>query len=559
MIRALIGLVLACLVWPADAAAQRSPTRGLHAERLDVNLTLQPDGSLRVEETITFRFSGERFREVERRIPVRRVDELTDVEALMDGRVLPEGNDAGEVRIREGRRELRVLWKFPRTTDVTHQFTLRYRATNVLFLDSGRASLSWHVLPTRHRYEISHAEVRWTVPPGALSNEGPALEAEGWTWTREAADVGADVWVARKSDLEVDETAILTDEFDASTLAMTTPVWQFNEDRAHHFAPAFLVGAAVIVVMGAGIILMALVRYHRPKVEVSAVIPAARDSLPPAIATAILSSRPRISWAQQSATVFDLLGRGLLAMRETTKDGAAAKTRTFDITRGDRSTSPASLRPHERVVLDTLAPHMADGRIALTDAKTRLAAAQQTFNDTVRAEARDAGLVDPDRQAAAKGLTTAGIITLMLGLAGVLVFALAFPWLGGAALLVPGATGLVGLGCIISGESASVFSQSGATLRAQWVARARQLRAETKGTVAPEFLDQWLPVLVGLGISRTVTAGGASTAWLQGVPHPDAALIAIIASAGPSASSGAGGAHVGGGGIAGGGGFSGAR
>jgi len=559
MTRALIGLVLALLAWPVDVAAQRSPTRGLHADRLDVHLRLHPDGSLQVEETITFRFSGERFREVERRVPIRRVDGLTQVEALMDGVMLPDGTDAGEARIRQGRRELRVLWHFARTTDVTHQFTLRYRATNVLFLDSGRASLRWHVLPTRHRYGITHAEVRWVVPPGAISQAGPALEAEGWTWEREQGDGASEVWIARKSNLAVDETAILTDEFDAASLAVTTPQWQFDEDRAHHFAPAFLVGAAVILVMGGGIILMTLVRYHRPKVEENTIVAAAHASLPPALATAILTNRPRISWAQQSATVFDLLARGLLAIRETTRDGAAVKARTFDITRGDRGPVPASLRPHERLVMDTLAAHMTDGRIALTDAKTHLAAAQRTFEDAVRTEANEAGLLDPDRQAAAKGLTTAGIIALLLGLVGVLVFALGLPWLGGAALLVPGATGLVGLACIIAGESAPVFSQSGAILRAQWVARARQLRAESKRPLTAEFLDHWLPVLVGLGIGRAVTTDGASTSWLQGVPHPEAALIAIMASAGPSASAGAGGGHVGGGGMAGGGGFSGAR
>jgi len=560
MTRGLPGLVLLVLVvWPVDVAAQRSPTRGLHADRLDVSLTLEPDGALHVEETITFRFTDRTFREVERRVPIRRVDGLTQIEALMDGVVVPDGTDAGEARIRQGRRELRVLWHFARTTDVSHQFTLRYRAANVLFLDSGRASLAWHVLPTRHRYGISQAEVRWTVPSGAISNAGPALEAEGWTWTREQGDGASEVWVARKSNLAVDETAILTDEFDAASLAVTTPQWQFDEDRAHHFAPAFLVGAGVILVMGGGIILMTLVRYPRPRIEGSTIVAAAHGSWPPALATAILSNRPRVSWAQQSATVFDLLARGLLTVRDTTTADTGAKSRTFDLTTGHRSHAPASLRPHERLVMDTLATHMTDGRIALTAAKTRLAAAQGTFADAVQVELREAGLVDPDRQAAAKGLTTAGIIALLLGLAGVLVFALGLPWLGGAALLVPGATGLVGLACIIAGESAPVFSQSGAILRAQWVARARQLRAESKRPLTTECLDHWLPVLMGLGISRAVTAGGSSAAWLQGVPHPEAALIAIIASAGPKTSSGAGGASVGGGGIAGGGGFSGAR
>jgi uncharacterized membrane protein YuzA (DUF378 family) len=556
MRRALVGFaLLVAIVWPGVAVAQRSPARGLHADRFDVELSLQPDGAVQVVETITFRFSGETFHEVERRIPTRFTDGLTGVEAWLDNQILREGRGEGQARIRHRPSDVRVLWQFSETTDTTHRYTLRYRAQGVLRLDNGRASLAWDVLPTRHRYGISEAQVIWRVPPGAISLAGPALEAEGWAWMREEQADGGTTWVARKSALAVDETARLTDEFDAATLAVGTPQWQVDEERARQFAPAFLVGAAVILVMGGGMIGMAVVRYHRPHADARSLEPAPRGSLPPAMATGILSNRPRIGFRQQLATVFDLLARGRLILHETSSEGTGKK-RTFEMEMPEHGRRGAPLRPHEQTVLETLRPHMTEGHLPLKGVQKQLLAGQRTFADAVRSEIREAGLVDGDRRAMAQGLAATGAIALLLGFVGFITFALVLPWLGDAALLVPSAVGVVGLAAVIAAESVPTFSQTGATLRAQWVARAAWIRAASRTTLTSDVVDEWLPVAIGLGVGRAFTRHAPAVRWLEGVTDPHGALLVIVAATSHGAPGG--GAHTGGG-TAGGGGFSGAR
>ena len=295
--RLLLGLaVVVSTVWPLAAQAQPN-ARQLHGERVETTLTLRPDGSLDVVETITFRFTDRKFSEVERRVPTRRVDDLVDVEALMDGRALPAGKDDGQAEIRHRRRELQVFWRFPETTNTTHQYTLKFRATGAVHIQNGRANLAWHILPTRHRYRISDAQVTWRVPPGVASLGGPAMEAEGWAWLQESDGS----WVARKANLDPNETAILTDVLDASQLSAVPPQWQIDEDRARQVAPAFLVGALVIVVMGIGMVVMMYLRYHRPKVDAETAIPADRRSLPPALGTGLQHGRPRMGLGQMAA------------------------------------------------------------------------------------------------------------------------------------------------------------------------------------------------------------------------------------------------------------------
>ncbi len=552
MKRVWLGLVLlAALTLPSSVTAQPN-AKPLHGERVDTTLTLLPDGSLQVVETITFRFTDRTFREVERRIPTRLVDQITDVEVLMDGRPLPAGDDEGEAEIKYRSRELQVFWRFPETTNATHAFTLKYRARGVLYVENGRASLAWHVLPSRHRYRVSEAMVAWSLPAGMTSLGGPAMEAEGWAWLQESDGT----WVARKSNLDIDETAILTDLLDAGTLVVMPPVWQVNDDRARQLAPAFVIGALVIVVMGVGMVVMMYVRYHRPTVDASTALPALRGSLPPGLGTAIVNGRPQVGLAQLAATFFDLIARNVVRLEETSKPGVRERSRKFDVV--IPADAPATLRlaPHEQVVVDSLSAHMKEGRISLSDGQRRLSGALGKFSAAANEELRAAGFMDAERRWASSGMTMAGVITMAIGLVGLFVFSVWLQTFGGAGMLVPGAVGILGLGFIFAGQSFPTLSATGASAGAQWAARRRELKAASKAGTMASLVNDWLPVAIGFGLGRQYAKSGADVAWLNGVPNPSAALTVIIATGGGSG--GGGGASIGGG-VAGGGGFSGAR
>jgi hypothetical protein len=549
MIRCRAAFFVCVLLLPALAVAQ-SATRGLHADRFEFEATLLPDGSIDVVETVTFRFTGRTFREVERVVPSGRTDGIIDVRARRDDGGADVGGDV-RIDIRQRRRNLRVRWRFPSTTDVVHRFTLEYRAMGVLRVDGDRARLNWHVLPTRHRYRISEAVVRWRIPDRAVSLLGPALEAEGWSWTQED-----DVWVARKRDLAVNETAILTDTIDATTMAMATPVWQMQDERAQQLAPAFIVGAVIIFVMGAGTIVMMVARYHRPKVDRLLATPADPGSLPPALGVAIRGPQPRLGLAEMAATLFDLFGRGILRIEPST-GGKARKGRDFDLVAVASPGSAVPLRPHERVVLDALWLHMKQGRIGLTDARRHVHNSHRAFKAAGIEELRQAGLLDADRRSASAGLNLAGVVALLVGVAGLVLAAALLSGMGDAPLLIPGAVILVGLALLIAGQSFPTLSQTGAELGARWAARAKDLRARARSGLSEEEIAAWMPVAIALGIGGLIAKAGGTVEWLRGVDDPSGALIAVIAAGSVSSQGGAGAGAAGG--VAGGGGFSGAR
>jgi len=551
--RLLLGLaVLVCVVWPLAAHAQPN-ARQLHGERVETTLTLRPDGSLDVVETITFRFTDRTFHEVERRVPTRQVDDLVDVEALMDGRVLPLGEDEGQAEIRHRRRELQVFWRFPETTDATHQFTLKFRAMGAVHINNGRANLAWHILPTRHRYRISNAQVTWRVPPGVNSLGGPAMEAEGWAWLQESDGS----WVARKANLEPNETAILTDVLDASQLSAIPPLWQVDDDRGRQLAPAFLIGALVIVVMGIGMVVMMFLRYHRPKIDTATAIPAAHGSLPPGLGTGIQHVRPRMGIGQMSATLFDLIARNVLRVEETSQSGVDDKKRTFDVVLHTGDTATLRLRPHEDAVIDALRAHMKNGRLSLKEAQRRLFAAHGKFGAAAHQEMREAGFVDPEREWASRGMTMAGVVSLLVGTAGFVVFLVWLSKFGDTGLLLPTAVLVLGGMFVIVGQSFPTLSMSGATVGAQWAARGRMLKAAATSNEIAGLVDEWLPAAMGFGLAAPFAKSGAEVSWLRGISKPDAALSVIIAT--QAGAGGTPGAGIGGAGVAGGGGFSGAR
>lgn len=544
MIRRLLLVVVLVAGAAAPVLAQK-PTRGLAGERLDLVLTLLPDGSVDVSETIRFRFSEREFEEVNREIPIGRTDGVIDIRALQDGVLVPEGRGAGTVRIR-ARRTLQVRWRFEDVTDVARNFTLQYRAMGVLSMANARATLEWAVIPEKRRYVIEQARVELRVPERAVSLGGPEMVASGWTWSQP----GAGVWVAEKSNLAIGETAILKEVFEAASLSAAPPQWQADQERARQLAPAFIVGALVILVMGAGILIMMRIRHGRPAVDARTVLAAERTDLPAGIATAFRGGRLELMPTQQSATVFDLAARGVLTLQQ---HGEQA----FDVVLPADAHARARLRPHEQVVFDALWLGAKQGRVDLKAGQKAVTGVFANYKKAVNEEARAAGWLDPDRVSAGAGLVAAGAVALIVGVVGAVVLAVWLPWAGELALLVPAAVAVMGTIFLIGGAVFPTLSQHGAREALRWDARRRALKALTTSGVPSQELERWLPYAMGWHfgpafVKAASTHGTAAVSWLRGSAGDAAGITALIAATHVSTSS-AGVGGVGGGGVAGGG------
>ena len=492
-----------------------------------------------VRETVVFHFTEKNFKRVDREIPIRRFDDVIDVRASIDGRLLAGSDSAEQVRLRRGRDTLQVTWTFPETTNVSRTFTLEYRAMGALSVANGRALMEWFVLPSRHRYLIDTARVEWRVPLTSVRVEPTGLDDPRWT-----SEAMPDGWAATRQGIGIDESVRLTDAFDLSSMALSTPTWQTNAFRARQMMPAFVVCALTLFVCGAGIVAMTWLRYRVPSQEPSVIEPAHSDELPPAMGTALARGSIEVGLPQMQATLLDLGRRGVLKIEQSNDN-----EKRFDVV---MQRTP-QVRPHEEVVTGALWLHMNNSRVDLKTAWRYLSRALPAFRKSVFAELETAGLIDAERRWAARGLSIAGVIVMLLGFAGFVLFRMFFGHLGEVPLLVPGAVVISGIMFIIGGQVMSVLTGTGVAAAARWRARRRAITSTIKDPVSAADVTRWLPIAAGFGLAPKMLKAGKDALdsgvrgfeWVDSVSHPGNALAAIIAAT--SSGGHAGGGSVGGG------------
>jgi hypothetical protein len=128
--KASIPLILILLI-SFFAASPALAAKSYRAERFDVQIDLQENGSAIVTETVEFHFTGDPFTFAFREISAAETDGVTFLDASMDGIPMPQGTQAGQVEV-EAENPLKVTWHFSPTSDAAHVFTVRYRADGVI-------------------------------------------------------------------------------------------------------------------------------------------------------------------------------------------------------------------------------------------------------------------------------------------------------------------------------------------------------------------------------------------------------------------------------------------
>ncbi|HSH74462.1 MAG TPA: DUF2207 domain-containing protein [Longimicrobiales bacterium] len=164
------------LTTPLAASAQRA----LRVEDFAVTLLVREDGSMSVEESIRYRFTGS-WNGVVRDIPIvyrtpagfeHRL-EIDDIEVTN-----PEGSDYRYELSREGRNRRVKVW-VPGAVDATHTVDFRYRVRNpLLFFDgegdgfsSGYDELYWNVTGVDSDVPIDQASATVFLPDGVTGVE----------------------------------------------------------------------------------------------------------------------------------------------------------------------------------------------------------------------------------------------------------------------------------------------------------------------------------------------------------------------------------------------------
>ncbi len=497
--------ILLALAPPGSAAAAKSYS----ADRFDVDIAVQQGGALKVSETVVFRFAGGPFTFVFRELPIARTDGITDIQATLDGGLLPEGSAPGQVEI-TGANPIRVEWHFAPTSDSVHTFGLTYLAHGVVSQEANADALNWQALPSDYAYPIgkSTVTVRWADTTGKLVGAPQVTQGRASVETRDAEAIYT------ATDLRANTRLTIGLRYERGSLIAALPQWQASQIQAQaqareaaarqaQWVPFFiLISALVFFGITLGLLLF-WSRYRRESFAPGGALLPNRppDDLPPAIAGALNGSSP--AWPNALATLFDLAQRGVIQIDEIPGRGWF-KSRDFAL---QLLAEPKGLRPHEQALLALLFESKKGKRttIKMSEVARNVQGRWKIFGDTLKQEMLDLRLLDPVRQKARRGLNIASGVLISFGAVASIGGLFLVNDLGGWFELIPlSVVGAAVVGFVLASE-VSPLSEEGARRAAQWQDFYRYLRLLARGKeniFRTDLFELYLPYAATYGLAE---------------------------------------------------------
>ena len=555
MMRKLSLTLVAALLISLFVASPVLAEKSYYAERFDVQIDIQKNGSAIVTETVEFHFSGDPFTFAFREISAAETDGVTFLDATMDGAPMPPGTQAGQVEVEDGD-PLKVTWHFSPTADTAHVFTVRYQADGII--RKGDAdTLTWRAVPEDHDYSISKSTIILTYPPDATLLGQPVLN---WDFDANWEDGRL---ILTRNRLGVDEDLILTARFSPNSLTQTAPQWQVRKEQADAAAAralpvGFLAGIATLVLGALG--LFTYIRSNRRDLNISPVVSTATPpaDVPPAVVGKLTGTYTFMG------TIFDLAQRGIL---EIVEESGFLGSKSYMLTRKEAN---GSLRPHEQGLLDAL---FKDGatRITMNEVSTRVASKKALFDEPLEQELIQRGWLDPERKTkSAKLLSVALFVMIIVFAIFIVVLLLGAGWstdvnLATLLAVIAGVSlgaFLLSLALLIYRGTFSVLTPAGEEQAARWKGFAEYLKQVSKGrepAIRPDYFERYLAyaAVFGLGAGWAKyfqeLGGVPLPVWFHAASGSHANFGAIVAVMSASDSGSAGGGGAGGGGASGGG------
>ncbi|MFT3891149.1 MAG: DUF2207 domain-containing protein [Anaerolineales bacterium] len=467
------------------------------ADRFDVQIDLQEDGSALVTETVVFRFQGGDFTYVFRDISGEETDGLTFLDASMDGAAMPQGTGAGQVEVEAGD-PLKVTWHFPASTDA-HTFVVRYRADGVV--RKGEAdSFIWRAIPPEHEYPIASSTVTLTYPAKASLLEQPSLSRAFQTGSADSAIS------LTSTNIAENEGMIVTARFAAGSLTSTTPQWQTIQTQrgaaARTALPVGLVTTLIALLFG-GFGLAAYARSNSRELPVmyQGVTATPPGNVPPAVVGKLTGQGNGFM-----GTIFDLAQRGVLEIKEEKGFLGFAKHIL------ERKEVGVPLRPHEQGLLDAIF-HSGERQIPLNEVGSRFSTRNKFFDEPLERELVERGWLDLDRKQKRTAQLSLAVLGMVAALAvGVIcLFGFGSSFMGSnlsamafAILLGISAAGFIlCLILAIYAASYSALTPNGEEQAARWKGFAKYLQQVTYGresAIRPDLFEIYLPIAVVFGL-----------------------------------------------------------
>ncbi|HSV86210.1 MAG TPA: DUF2207 domain-containing protein [Levilinea sp.] len=545
------------------------------------DVIVQANGSLLVSETVTFEFSGGPFTYVYREIPTDYTDGISEIRAVMDGRVLSQGSAPGQYDIQSGN-PLRVTWHFQETYDQVHTFTLQYRVAGAIRQQPDMDLLEWNLLPTEYEYRIQSVAATVTYPDKIALLQPPGiLRGQAEFESRP----GVVAW--KSADIEPNQPLHVSMQFPPGSMITAPPTWQ---SRAAETASAIRSALPFALFSGfAAALLVVLLfaawqkRAGQTDLHLSPVSQMPKQmsppaSLPPAYTGLLARNSDQVAWQDALSTLIDLSRRGWVQLVET--HTGLFKTRSFRVQLLREPGNAPGLRQHELSLLEMLFTNRSQPTREIDAQELTKAVSNhfKTYSNALKKEMEAEGWFNARRRGARTWMNAAGVTLLLLGIV-VVVVALIFGNLARGAGSIMGLqislfTGAIFAGFAIAGVAGLIMAANLSLLAdpvlqqaAQWKSFSQYLKDVTRNrepVIRPDLFEVYLPYAASFGLveawAKYFQKQGMqqAPAWFTAESLDDnmASFIAVISSTNSAGDAGTGG--DGGSGGAGGGGGSGA-
>ncbi|MFZ1401142.1 MAG: DUF2207 domain-containing protein [Candidatus Promineifilaceae bacterium] len=533
------------------------------ADRFDVDVVVQNDGSLRVTETVVFTFVGEPFTFVFREIPTSKTDGIEIMSASVDGRFYPQGTNAGQVEIEPGS-NVRVTWHLEPTANTSHTFVLEYRMLGVVEQTDSSDLLRYQPLPDEFEYTIDSSTVTVEYPGSASMLATPTVTAG-----QAQVDRNGNMVTFTRQNIEPDQTLVFEMAFAQGSLIATPPAWQARQAKQNTLAPIWI-GASLLLVVVGSLGAWWVWQKHQPKtVKGTAVRYEPPTDLPPAIAGMLNSSGVSPSWSNALATLFDLADRGILSIEEI-EDKKWYEGDDFIIVQ--EKMAPSDLRPHEQGLLNLLFDTK-QGRqtsVKMSKLSTMVSGKQwKKFTNPLEAEIKAAGYIDETRKTRRNWILGIGGTLLVLSLIVLIAIpAFLMELFGAWPFTIAVSLFILFMVWIAVGSWLTVLTDEAKMLADEWQSFYGYLKDVTRKKAAvggTNMFNRFLPYAASYGILHDWSKFFQKEGWTEVPPYFRAAnrpghdsMAAFVAMSSTSTSSGGSAAGAGAAGGAAGGGASGA-
>lgn len=561
----LAALILLLLI-SHGATAQAVPTKSYSADRFDVAIATQQDGSLLVTETVVFNFVGGPFTSVSRAIPTAKTDGITIQSASMDDRNMPQGTGEGQLEVNTGD-PIQVFWHFAPTSDQTHTFVLTYHVQGIVQKAQDADILDWNALPTDYQYTIRSSTITISYPEQTTLLRTPSISHYG---SQVQTTPGKTVFTT--SNLAPAESMEIELKFRPGSILSQAPHWQQQQERAGLLLLPMLLGGIAVFLLGTFLLIWYYRRYRRsttfPAVEAYHITTPPAD-LAPAIAGALITNDPNLNTAL--ATLFDLARRGLLRIVER-----AGEKKRYESSKEylvELQYQAPDLLPHEQGLLALLFKDSNDGAPAIEVSRINHAYSnnRELFDEPVRQELDAWGFIDLERRHVRTRIgRSSGLLFGFSLVSLILALIIGIPLGAWPLIFLP--LGLAGtsITALVQWARYSPLSDQGMEASLHWRAFSKYLDNIISGNEpvpSPTAFEQYLPYATSFGLMRRwvnfFQSQGviAVPAWFRSLSDTNNndfssfahMMIYVNTTTSSSSSSGGGGSSFGGGGAAGGG------